>query len=233
MQNDIASYATEGQLMFDGQKLTNLRAVADLYPEHIQIVAHASAEVRSVADLRGKRVAIGAIGSGTEANAIQVLEAHGVSVSDLGAVERLNPSESRDYLQDRRVDAAFFTFGVGTAAIQELALVADIVFLPVDGEIRDRLIAQYPFYSPAQIPADSYRNQSATVPTVAVTATLVARDDVPDRVIEAILNGMFSNLSEFRQTHARLQSVNLEQARATLALPLHPAAERYYARTQE
>lgn len=230
MQNDIAAYALEGKLMFDGKAIDGLVGVAALYPEHIQIVAHADAGIAGVADLKGKKVAIGAIGSGTEANAKQILEAYGMTVDDLGQVQRLNASESRDYLQDQRVDAAFFTFGVGTAAIKELAMVAKVSFVPVDGEGRDKLMAAYPFYRKAEIPADAYEGMTAAVPTVSVMATLVTRKDVPDTAVTAVLKGVFDHVDEFRKTHARLAQVNRERGKASLTLPAHPAVAAFFAK---
>lgn len=158
IQDDIAAYAREGSNMFaETEPMPTIRGLAALYPEHIQIVARRNAEIESVADLAGKRVAIGDIGSGTEANALQILEAYGLSTDDLGRVERLGASEARDYLQDGRIDAAFFTFAVGTAAIQDLAHQAAITFVPVEGEARERLMAEYPFYHEAVIPRGAYR----------------------------------------------------------------------------
>jgi TRAP transporter TAXI family solute receptor len=237
LQNDIASYARGGQLMFkDDGAIGSILGVAALYPEHIQIVALADSGIRTVAGLVGKRVAIGAIGSGTEANALQILEAYNIDESKLGRVERLKAGEARDYLQDERVDAAFFTFGVGTAAIQELALTRDVVFVPVESDARDKLIESHPFYRPAVIPQGAYRkaegNQMAVpfadVPTVSVIATLVARDSVPPEAVSAVLDGIFSNLDDFKGTHARLRGVNKQAAKDNLTIPLHPGAQAYY-----
>ena len=236
LQNDIAAYARDGRLMFDGSPMPQILGVAALYPEHIQIVALAEAGIRRVTDLKGKRVAIGAIGSGTEANALQILEAYGLSEADLSRIERLKAGESRDYLQDKRVDAAFFTFGVGTAAIQELALRHEIVFVPVDGEARQRLMAQMPFYRQAVIPKGAYRDAdggqaavpAADVPTVTVMATLAARAGVPNEVVAKVLRGIFENLDDFRKTHARLRDVNKSDSRSNLTIPAHPGAEAFY-----
>jgi len=236
LQNDIAAYARQGKLMFDGSPMPQILGVAALYPEHIQIVAMAKAGIQRVTDLKGKRVAIGAIGSGTEANAMQILAAYGVKESDLSRVERLKASGSRDYLQDRRVDAAFFTFGVGTAAIQELALRHEIVFVPVDGAARNKMMAELPFYREAVIPTGAYRKANAgkpavpptDVPTVTVMATLAARQGVPNDVVQKVLRGVFENLDEFRRTHSRLADVNKQDSLSNLTLPAHPGAKAFY-----
>jgi len=228
MQNDIAAYARNGELMFD-RAYPQITGVAALYPEHVQVVAAADAGIESITDLRGKRVAIGAIGSGSEANALQVLEAYGLSEADLGRVERLKASEARDYLQDGRIDAAFFTFGVGTAAIQELALMSEITFVPIMGDERSALIDRYGFYQQATIPAEAYEDLDVAVPTVAVMATLVAREDVPAEAVEQVLASVFGHIEQFRRAHDRLKQVNRERAHDGLTLPLHPGAEAFYA----
>jgi len=228
LQNDIASYARRGVQQFD-EPIDNLMGVASLYPEHVQLIAAADAGIDSPAALRDKRVAIGAIGSGTEANALQVLEAVGLTTDELKSVERLKAAESADYLRDGRVDAAFFTFGVGAAAIRDLVERGDVVIVPIGGEARRRLIERHPFYREAVIPADAYGQDepAADVPTVSVMATLVARGETPAEVVEAVLEAIFENLDEFKAAHARLREVNRERA-AEMVLPMHPGAEAFY-----
>jgi TRAP transporter TAXI family solute receptor len=228
MQNDIAAYARGGELMFD-KPIASLVGVAALYPEHVQVVARANAGIESISDLAGKRVAIGAIGSGTEANALQVLAAYGLSEEDLAKVERLKAGESRDYLQDGRVDAAFFTFGVGTASITELASISQIKLIPIEGPQRTTLLEQHPFYREAVIPAGSYGDVTPSdIPTVAVMATLVARADVADETVAKLLAGVFDHLDDFKSAHQRLNVVNRKDAQANLTLPIHPGAKAFY-----
>lgn len=229
MQNDIAAYARDGKEMFadDGPDST-LMGVAALYPEHVQIVTLEGSGINSVADLKGKSVAIGAIGSGTDANATQILEAYGMTLEDLGKVERLKSGESADYLQDGRVDAAFFTFGLGTASIQTLAETKGIKLVPVDGDTRAKLIEKYPFYSEAVIPVDAYRGVAEEVPTVSVMATLVASEKTPAAAVQTLLSAVFDNIDDFRRTHARLTEVSKDSAEAGLSLPMHPGAKAFF-----
>jgi len=229
MQNDIAAYAREGTLMFaEYGPDTSLLGVAALYPEHVQLVTLANSGINSVADLEGKSVVLGAIGSGSEANAKQVLEVYGMSTDDLGRIERLKPAEAADYLQDGRVDAAFFTFGLGTASIQTLAESKGIKLVPIDGEARAKLIEKYPFYSEAVISVDAYRGVSEEVPTVSVMATLVASEKTPAAAVQTVLKSVFDNIDDFRRTHARLGGVSRESAEQGLTLPLHPGAKAFY-----
>ena len=232
MQNDFAVFATRGEQAFDGNPIDNIRGVAALYPEQIHLVARADAGINSVADLAGKRVSIGDAGSGTEGNALHILEAYGLSSDDLGARERLDPSVSAEYLQDGRLDAMFFTVAVGAAAIQEAASQTDIVFVPIEGSERDALIEQYPYYSPSPIPADAYGSGTpgADVPGVSVMASLVVRAEVPDEAVEAVLDAILGDIDAFRGSHARLAEFNRESAEANLPIDMHPAAAAWYSR---
>lgn len=228
MQNDIASYARNGERMFE-QPIETIVGVAALYPEHIQVVADADAGITELADLRGKRVAIGAIGSGTEGNALQLLEAVGLTTDDLASVERLKAAESADYLRDGRVDAAFFTFGVGASAIHDLVNRGNVTLVPVAGDVRQKLIDRYGFYREAVIPADAYGAgyPAADVPTVSVMATLVARSEVPADVVASVLGSVFDDLDEFKRAHARLRDVSRKRA-GQMNLPLHAGAQAFY-----
>ena len=139
VQNDISYYAVKGLEMFKGKEVKNLKALATLYPETIQIVTTAKTGVKTLADVKGKRVAVGAAGSGTEANARQILEAAGITYDDI-KVQYLSFGEAASALKDGNVDVAFVTAGFPTAAIQDLATQHDVVLLPVDAAMADKLI---------------------------------------------------------------------------------------------
>jgi uncharacterized protein len=143
LQNDIAYYARNGLQMFEGEAVPEMVGFFTLYPEHVQIVAAADAGINNPGDLAGKRVAVGPLGSGTEANTAQVLEAYGLTFDDLAAVERITASEAADFLRDGRIDAAFFTVGLGAAAIEEVALVKDVVIVTVEDDKIDWLMDRH------------------------------------------------------------------------------------------
>ena len=225
IQSDIAAYAREGSLEFE-EPIPEILGLAALYPEHVQIVALANSGVEALGDLEGKAVAVGAQGSGTEENARQILDAAGLSTDDLGRVEHLSAEDAVGALAAQEVDAAFFTFGLGTPAIEELAGGHAITFVPVEGEVRQRLLAEYDFYREGTVPASSYAGVERAVPTVTVTASLVAREDVPDEVVEALLVSMFGNLDAFEG--GRLTGLTAESGRDGLSLPLHPGAVAFY-----
>ncbi len=158
IQSDITYYAYTGTENFaDKGKVENIRGMAMFYPEVIQIIATESSGIKSVEDLKGKKVAIGAPGSGTEANARQILAAHGMTYDDLGKADYLSFGEAADQLKNKQVDAAFVTAGLPTAAVTEVGQTADIVVVPIDqGKIAE-LSAEYPFYTEVVIPAGTYK----------------------------------------------------------------------------
>lgn len=228
LQNDIAYYAFQGaKPMFD-KPVPNIRGVAALYPEHCQIHARKDAKIASVRDLKGKRVAVGPLGSGTEQNAIQILEAYGLKFEDLAKVERLSAAESADYLKDGRIDAAFYTVGVGASAIVDTALVVDTLIVPIDGPQADALIKKYPFYSKDKVPAGIYKGIDKDVPTVAVLAILAAKAELAEDTVYRITKAMFENLKTIETAHAKGKEVKLEKALVGMPIPLHPGAEKFY-----
>lgn len=228
LQNDIAFYAFKGQKPMFEKQVQNIRGVCSLYPEHVQIQARKEANIKTVADLKGKRVAVGPLGSGTEQNAIQILGAYGLKLEDLGKVERLTASESSDYLKDGRIDAAFYTVGVGASAIVDTAISVDTVIVPIDSEKAKALIQKYPFYSEDKVPAGVYKGTDKEVPTVAVLAILVARAEMDAELAYRITKAMFENLKTIETAHAKGKEVKLQTALKGMSIPLHPGAEKYY-----
>ncbi len=228
LQNDIAFYAFQGtKPMFD-KPVPNIRGMTALYPEHCHIHARKDARIATVRDLRGKRVAVGPLGSGTEANAMQILEAYGLKFEDLGRVERLTATESADYLKDGRIDAAFYTVGVGASAIVDTALTLETVIVPIDGAQADALVKKYPFYSKDKVPAGIYKGVDKDVPTVAVLAILVAKAELEEDVVYRITKAIFENISRIETAHAKGKEVKLEKALIGMPIPLHPGAEKFF-----
>ena len=146
IQNDIAYYAVNGVEMFKDKKVPSLKGLATLYPETIQIVTTKKTGVKTLADIKGKRVAVGAAGSGTEANARQILNMAGITYKDI-KVQYLSFGEAASALKDGNVDVAFVTAGHPTAAIQDLSTQHEVVLIPVDAAMADKLIAKYPYYT--------------------------------------------------------------------------------------
>lgn len=227
LQNDIAFYALQGtKPMFD-KAVPNIRGVAALYPEACHIHARKDAKIASVRDLKGKKVAVGPLGSGTEQNAIQILEAYGLKFEDLSKVERLSAAESADYLKDGRIDAAFYTVGVGASAIVDPALMIETLIVPIDGAEADALVKKYPFYAKDRIPAGIYKG-IGDVPTVAVLAILVAKAEMEEDMVYRITKAMWENIGRIESAHAKGKEVKLEKALIGMPIPLHPGADKFY-----
>ena len=226
LQNDIASYAFNGKEgMFD-KPVKNLLGCASLYPEHIQVIVREDSNINSVEDLKGKRVAVGPIGSGTTVNAKQILSAWGMSLDDFQA-EQLQARQAADYLKDGRLDAAFFTVAVGAAAIKDIATVVDIDVLNVTGPEVDKLLEEYPFYTQQPVPAGSYPGLEEDSTTIAVMAILTARKDLDTDLVYKIIKAMYSNIDKIQGAHAKFKDITVENAMNGMTVPLHPGAKKY------
>ena len=229
MQNDIAFYADRGEGMFDA-KIENLRGVVSLYPEVCQIVVRAGSGIKTINDLRGRKVSIGAPGSGTEMNARQILQAYGLEPDDLGLVERLKNTEASDKLKDGHIEAAFLTYGLGAPVITDMSVTTDIRIIAVSPEKAAGLVEKYPFYKATVIPAGTYKGVDADVPTVSVMAWFFARAELDEEVVYQTAKGLFDNLETLHGPTSpdRLKAMSLETALDGLSVELHPGALRYY-----
>ncbi len=227
LQNDIAYYAYNGQLMFD-KPIKNMGGVFTLYPELIQIAARKEAKIASIRDLKGKRVSIGPLGSGTEANTIQILEAYGMGLQDLGRVERLGAAEATEQLKDGRIDAAFYTVGLGAAALIDAFLAGEMALVPVVGKEAEALKKKYPFYTSVNVPAGTYRGLDKDVTTVSVMAMMIARSDLPEDLVYKFTKTIFDNLDTFYGAHANAKYLTLKTATEGMSVPLHPGAAKFY-----
>lgn len=225
-QQDVAYYAFHGQEAFRGRPFGQVRALAALYPEAIQAVVRRDGPVKGFGDLKGRRVALGAQGSGTALNARQILQAAGV-LHEVRAVEAPF-EEAMTQLEQGNLDAAFLTAGVPTRVIQTLADRVPIRILPIDGPLREQLMRRYPFFSAATLPAGSYA-APGPIGTVAITALLVCQASIPEETVAQILRVLFANLPYLTQAHPRAADISLEGATRGLAIPLHPGAAQFFA----
>jgi uncharacterized protein len=223
-QTDIASYATEGKLMFDGNKIDNIKAIGTLYPETIQIVTTEKSGIKTVEDLKGKKVSIGAPGSGTAANAEQILEVYGMTLDDIEKQD-LSFDESVNGIKDGNIDAAFVTAGHPTAAVEELSATEKVVIVPVDADKADKLIEKYPYYTKEEVQSGTYKIGSA-VPTVAVQAMLVVKADLSNDVVYDITKAIFENLDQVK--HAKAAQIKPENALNGVGIDVHPGAQKYF-----
>ena len=206
--------------------LTKLRAIAGTYPNYIQIVASAESGIKTLADLKGKRISVGAAKSGTELNARAIFKAAGLSYEDMGKVEFLPFAESVELIKNRQLDATLQSSGLGMAAIRDLSSVMPLNFIGVPAEVVAKIGS--PAYQARMIPAGTYDGQSEDVPTVAITNILVTHDKVSDEVAYQMTKLMFDNLGRLASSHSAAKDIQLQTATQNLPIPLHPGAERFY-----
>ena len=206
--------------------LKKLRGVAAIYPNYIQIVAAADSGIKTLADLKGKRLAVGAPKSGTELNARAILKGAGLSYKDLSRVEYLPFGESVELMKNRQLDATLISAGLGVAAVRDLSVAVKIVLLPVPADVVGKI--GDPAYQTAVIPAKTYEGQTSEVQTVAIQNFLVTHEGVPADTIYRMTKSMWENLDQLYAAHAAAKAMKKEDAVKGMPLPLHPGAEKYY-----
>lgn len=227
VQNDVSYYAELGIELFQEQgKIEGLKAMATLYPEVCQIITTKNTGITSVDQFAGKKIAVGAAGSGVEANARQILAAYGFSYEDIKP-QYLSFAEAAAGLKDGNIDAAFITAGTPTSAVLDLSAQNDVVLLSIDAAVADQLVEEFPFYTKVTITADVY-NLEADVDTLAVKAMLVATDEMSEDMAYNITKAIFENLDKLGAAHTAGKLVSLETAQDGISIPLHPGAEKYY-----
>lgn len=227
VQNDIIYYAVNGLEMFKDKKIDTIRGIATLYPETVQLVTLDKSGIKNISELKGKRVAVGAAGSGAEANARQVLEAYGITYNDITA-QYLSFGEAASALKDGNVDAAFLTAGYPTAAVQDIASQNKVRLLPIDAAKADALIAKYPFYTKTVIPADTYAGLDKDTPAIAVMAMLVVNEKVDEKLGYEITKALFSNLDRIKAAHSVGKLITKEGAQKGMSVKLNAGAEKYF-----
>ena len=212
VQNDITYYAVNGLEMFkEGGKIENLFGIASLYPETCQFVVLESSGIKTIADLKGKRVAVGAAGSGAEANARQILEAYDITYDNVEE-QFLSFAEGAYALKDGTVDAAFVTAGYPTASVQDVASQNKIRLLPVDDEQIKKLSEKYPFYTKTVVPKGTYQGFDEEVTTVSVMAILVANDAINAELGEKLTKAIFDNVDKIAAAHAAGKNITKDGA---------------------
>ncbi|MCK8815803.1 TAXI family TRAP transporter solute-binding subunit [Natroniella sulfidigena] len=226
IQNDLASYAYDGVQQFD-EPVENMRGIATLYPEVIQIVVRDEAGIEEISDLKGKSVAVGAPGSGVEANAKQILNTFGITYDDLDE-DYLSFSEAAGRLSDRQIDAAFLTAGTPTAAVMDVAATQDIDLLNFSQEQIDELNSKYPYLTGVEVPAETYRGQDSEASTVALQATLIVQEDLEEDLVYDITEAIFENRDSLISAHDRAEEITVDTAQDGMTVPLHSGAERYF-----
>ena len=227
VQSDVMSYAWEGTRAFEQEgKVESFRTVAGLYAEALQLVTM-DPEIKSVYDLKGKSVSIGAPGSGVYFNAIDVLTAAGLTEKDIKA-QYQSFADSADALKDGKIDAAFIVAGAPTPAITELCTTNSAYLVPIDGEIAEKIMAACPFYTVYEVPANTYAGQKETVKTVTVKATLIVSSDATEEDVYNLTAAIFDNAEAISAENAKGAELSLENATSGMTVPFHKGAAKYF-----
>ena len=228
VQSDVMAYAWEGTRSFETEgAVESFRTVAGLYAEAVQLVTM-DPEIKTVADLAGKAVSIGAPGSGVYFNAVDVLNAAGLTEADINA-QYQSFADSADALKDGKIDAAFIVAGPPTPAITELTTTNSAYLVPIDGEVADNLMASCPFYTIHTIPAGTYTGQTEDVQTVTVKATLIVSADASEEAVYALTAAIFDNAEAIAAENAKGAELSLENATSGMTVPFHAGAAKYFA----
>ncbi|MCL2828426.1 MAG: TAXI family TRAP transporter solute-binding subunit [Oscillospiraceae bacterium] len=229
-QNDVMYYAFTGTGPWgaqDNDPVTTLATLMTLYPETVHVVVAADSGIYSVEDLAGRRVSIGDVGSGVEANAIHVLGIHGLSVDDI-SVLNLGFSASADAMRDRQLDAFFVTSAAPNTAVMDLSVSRDLRILSLAEDKIQALLDAHQFYGKVTLTSSDYSFLTEPVNTVAVQATLVTSTALDEQVAFDIVRALIENASEVEEGHARGADIRAESAVQSISVDFHPGALRFF-----
>jgi uncharacterized protein len=229
VMSDVVYDAVNGVGKFEEGKV-ELNAIAGMYPNVVQVIATKDSGIKTIEDLKGKRVGVGKVGSGVEQSAKKVLEAMGMTYDDLSKVTHTGYADSVQEMKNGNLDVAFFTSGVPNSNITDLKQSMDIVFLTIDGDVAEALLAKYPFYQNYTVPAgdEAKYNLDAAVNTVAIKNYLVISPDVSEDVAYEITKRFYDYLGTEEVSVGALKQFDRDAMGQGLVAPLHPGAEKFY-----
>ena len=226
IQSDVYSYARTGIELFAGDPIKNLQAITACYPEMVQIVVRKDSGIESVSDMKGKNVCVGAVGSGYEVAARQILGAYGMTYEDINETFA-DQATAKNGVQDGTFDAMFLCSGYPNANVMELSLSKKINVLTIDPEHLEVLVKQYPFYSAFTTATDDY-NLGHPITSVAVKCMLICLDTFSEDSIYALTKAIYENLGAIQEINAKANYMSLESALSGIPSALHPGARKYY-----
>lgn len=224
---DTVYQAYSGTGDFEGQPLPSLRALTSVYPNALQIVALANSGITSLQDLRGKRVSVGAPGSGTEITARAVLEAFGITYDDIDE-QRLNFNETADALRDGTIDAGIWSVGPPTSSILDLATSRDIVLIPISDDEMETALGVDPAYARYTLPAGTYPGQDEPVQTISTPNVIIVNESMDEELAYQLTKLMYDYVDDLIAVHPAARDITVEFAMDSTPIPLHPGALRYF-----
>jgi len=231
LQNGVAMDAYKGQGQYKDTPKQDFLGMAYLYPNLCYFVVRDGAGIETLEDLKGKRIAPGPVGSGTEINTREIL----LAGADIDYTNRkdakpdyVSNSEAAEKFIDRQTDMAFIAGGIPHASVTEMFSRSDAKILPIEGEIRDKIIAQYPQYFAITVPAGSYKDQDKDIETIAVGNILAIHKDIPDQAVYDLLKTLYANLDTLSNTYAPAKNFKIGEALDGMTIPLHPGAVKFF-----
>lgn len=227
-QSDVMTYGWEGTRAFEHDGPTHdFRVLGCLYAETVQLITMDD-DINSVEDLKGKKVSIGEAGSGVYFNALDVLNGAGITLDDINP-QYQSFEASKESLKDGNIDAAFIVAGAPTTAITELATTNGVRLVNIDGELRDKITADCPYYAKFQIPAGTYPGQDEPVETITVEATVIVSANADEDTVYNLTAAIFDHIDEITKENAKGAELSLENASQITNVPYHAGAAKYYA----
>ena len=226
-QSDVMSYAWEGSRSFETDgPCRDFRVMGALYAETVQLITMKE-DIKTVSDLKGRSVSIGAPGSGVYFNAMDVLEGAGLTVDDIKP-QYQSFDDSKEALKDGQIDAAFIVAGAPTSAITELATTNGVFLIPIEGELRDNIMSLCPFYAPMEIPAQTYPGQNEPINTITIKATMVVDADLDEETVYQLTKAVFDHAEDIAKENAKGEELSIENATSGMTVPFHAGAARYF-----
>lgn len=226
VQNDVMYYAYQGDKdFFNGEVIDSFVAIGSLYPELVQVVVAADSDIKTVEDLKGKKVSVGARGSGVYFNAVQLLEMAGLTLDDIQP-QHLSFDESATSFQNRQLDAFFVTAGLPNPAIMDVASRQEVRLIGLTDDQMKALSEKYSFYVPVQVPAETYKGMKEAVTVPSMNAVLICLKELPEELVYQMAKVLFENKDEM--THAKKEFISAQYAVSGIPVPFHPGAERYF-----
>lgn len=224
---DTAFQAYKGQEAFANKPVKELRGLMSTYPIDIQFFALAGKGIEKITDLKGKKVAVGAPGSGTEAMARYILKVYGLTYDDIDE-QFLSATETTEALQDGNIDVGIVTLGTPAPALIDLATQREIRFIDIDPVTAEKINKEFPAYFPTVIPAGTYKNQTQPHHTLSWMGIFVVHQDMSDQLAYDIVKAVFDHKEDLYAIHAQFKGITPENAVKGMPVPFHPGAEKYF-----
>jgi len=227
-QSDTVYQAAQGTGKFEGKQVPKLKSVMAIYPELLALVSRKDANIKSIMDVKGKRINLGNPGSGNEATALTLFDANNITKSDLKFAGALKAAEMPDALRDNKIDGYFYMIGHPNANIKDATNSVDTRIVPLEGKAIDNMVAKYPYFAKAKIVKGLYKGVDTDVNTFGVKAVLVTSTDVSDKAVYTVVKAILENFDSFKKLHPAYNNITKESLLDGLSAPMHKGAMKYF-----